>query len=816
MNFSDFSLIKRPFTWIAVSFGSGIAVGAFLHSDTGWALAFSLAALLGIYVTKRIDRSVATNVLIILLLFLAGVVSIRLRIDSLLDNTLYRLCVTQPKAELKVEGVILNAPVISERTSGSRYTLLVTRVRLDDQKFALREKSRLFMNGGRGLFNVGDRIRLSCTPHTHIALRNPGASVFAQLLRSEGVPAFLKVRERDTVEILSKNECALWRRLLHTARVKTFEVLKQSVSGSYLGLCTAVLLGDRGGITLELREDLINTGTMHMLAVSGLHVTVFFLAVSLTMSCVPIRPNVRSLVALMAVITYVVISGARPPAVRAGLMVGVMVVGDVFNRRHDSLNALCVAAFIITALNPLLLFSASFQMSFTAVASLLLLSPHIELSLERLPYWLRKCLAPVLAIVAGLWPLSVFYFGKFSLAGLLLNLVIPFMLSACLYTGVLSLGAGFVLAPLAKLLGGACGLSVRGILNVISLFSGFSWSVINVAPPSTPTILFYFLALILAVKIRQLPAGRQRGLVGVISFALIIAAACTTHRLSGPGKLEISVLDVGHGDSVIVRTPHGNAFVIDGGVRNDQFDAGSAVTIPTLRRLGIRRLAYAFVTHMHLDHAGGMSSILDAVPHDVFVESGLWHNQPGYDQLQTVVAESGAEIFIAKRGDAFELDGVQIQVLSPPEGVQRDPNEDSLVLKISYGEFAYLHTGDIEKRAEKELVDSGIDLTATVMHVPHHGSRSSSTKKFIRAVNPAVAIVSSSPSEMNKGAAKGPRQRYAEAGIELFQTAFDGAVIVLASKSHYETKSRSEITREAVLKLLNRRDFSLFSAFAKS
>ncbi len=333
-----------------------------------------------------------------------------------------------------------------------------------------------------------------------------------------------------------------------------------------------------------------------------------------------------------------------------------------------------------------------------------------------------------------------------------------------------------VFPPLAPLLGDLAWVlahALRRSSDLAALAPTLDWRI--------PALSFLALAALATGLARILRGRRAAGLVLLLVAQL---APAVEPGPAGDGRLHLAVLDVGQGDALVVRSPHGRSFVVDaGGSPRGRFDLGERVVGPFLWTTGARRLDTIVVTHAHPDHAGGVPFLLRA-----FGVGEVWEGPaPRTDKAYALLDEAIARARVARRtvvrGAVADWDGVSVEVLGPrphrpPRSVR---NDDSIVLALRFGEVRFLLTGDIEAAAEAELVrgtKAGMVLAAAVLKVPHHGSRGSSSAEFVAAVGPVVAVASAGARNPFGHPHPDVLRRYREAGALVLRTDREGTTFV--------------------------------------
>jgi len=627
------------------------------------------------------------------------------------------------------------------------------------------------------------------------------------------------------------------------------------------GVLRAMLLGDRSFVERAESTDFQKTGVFHVLVVAGLHVgalAVFLFWIGRVLRLTPFWTALTTLTVLLA---YVAVVEQRPPVLRAALMTALVVIGGLFFRRLDLLNSAGMAALILLIAKPLAVRDSSFQLTFLAIGCIAgLAAPWLEKNLQ--PYvkalrgwrdvtrdaahepraaqfridlrattrWislrvprpvanytgdmlargiaasLRLCelLVITLALQIGMLPLMARDFHRVTLSAPLVNLAAVPITGIVVPLGFLTLGSGLFLPGVGKVLAAPLAWVTTLLLHVVRWFAQFPrWSYGIPGPPIWLIVTFLTACVLLAVAARSSNSWSRwpsRSAAGVLGLsALTIGMFPFSPRWSA-GKLELTVLDVGQGDSLFVVSPHGRTLLMDGGggfigfaghEQQNGIDPGEEAVSPYLWSRGFQKLDVVALTHAHQDHIGGLAAILEN-----FRVGTLWIGREvesgALAKLENLAREKKIPVVHELRGKAFSWDGVEAQLLWPeisPQAVGTSAkNNDSLVLHLEYGERGMMLPGDAEKQAESTIVSDNDEtaLRADVLKVGHHGSKNSTTPEFLAAVRPRVAVISAG--EDNPYGHPNPEllARLTAAGVRILRTDHDGAVHVLTDGKRLE------------------------------
>ena len=549
--------------------------------------------------------------------------------------------------------------------------------------------------------------------------------------------------------------------------------LQHSLPEPASALARSLLLGQRRGLPDEVRQDFIETGTSHLLAISGLHVAILLGAALAIGRLLFGGARWALLLALVAVWAYAMVSGMSPSVTRAALMGSVFLLGRALGREGASLPALAAAAAAMTALDPRLLGNVSFQLSFTAVMGLLLLAPPIEARLARVATQVTgaegasaalgrataSATAASIAATLGTLPLVAMVFERVSYVGIPVTLLALPALPLALAASGASAVAGAVWTPLGIATGWVAWAPLSYLLAMVAGAARLPGGLLELGGV-TPVMVWGYYALLAGASYGlrrwqdddgepaptgpsglRLGSGRLRlaALALLLTCAVVWTAAATAHD----GRLTVTFLDVGQGDAIFIQTPSGKQLLIDGGPDPDALQRELGRVMP----FWDRSLDLIVLTHPDADHLNGLVSVLERYEVLLVAETGVESTSAQYASWQALAGRANTETVIAFTGQELRTgDGVVISVLNPPADVPEwTPdlrNNSGVTLRVSYGDVSFLLPADIHRYTEEALVASGAPLQATVLKAAHHGSATSSSQAFLNAVQPQLVVVS--------------------------------------------------------------------------
>ncbi len=785
----------RPALAIAVAFAGGILVAEWVRPHPA-VCAAALVPLLGLLLAGR--RSGA--------LLLAAVV--------LSGAARYAYVQTLGRGNLAAwadERVTVVGTVVSEPAlqSGGSVAYIVAAESVDG--LPARGRVRVTQRSGPEPA-YGERVAASGTLTPPRGPRRPGGFDQAAYLARQSV--YLAM-ETGPVQRLGPGRLDPFRRAAVAARLRLEGVLYQALPEREAALMAGLLFGSRTRLPADIEDAFRATGVFHLLAVSGGNVAMLVMPLLWFLYRAGLGRAAAAALAIPVVAFFVFLTGASPSVLRAGLMAALVLAGDILGRERDALNTLGAAAALLLAALPGMLFDLGFQLSAGATLGILLLarpiqewlSPRLARALpERAAVWLSAGLAVTLAAQALVEPLSLHAFGAFSPIAPLANLLVVVFVGWLVPFGLAAVLLGLFVPPAVWLLGSLGRVALAGLVYLVKALAALPLAHLSVGRLPTGWVLGWYgaLALVAVPAARRLAADTCTGVwarlragwatapAAWLLVAVAAAGAALSWRMAlagAPDRLEVAVLDVGQGDAILVRAPGGRAALIDAGPAyrvgsgSPGFDAGREVVVPHLKRAGVRRLEVLVLTHPDVDHVGGAEAVLRAVPVGQVLVSTTSAPESRHAAALEAAAELGVPVRVPREGEVLSLgEGVALQVLGPPAepiaGSRSDDNANCIALRVVYRQVAFLLACDLEGVAEERLVDREHALSADVLKVSHHGSRFSTTERFLRAVRPRYAVISAGSGNPFGHPHGDVLDRLRDAGAEVWRTDRHGTVTV--------------------------------------
>ena len=755
-------------------------------ADRGW-LSLEVAAVAGVTLVAAgftiAPGPVGLRALSVGLAFLAGVVSLSVQLGA-----------AAAVVHLPSDSVAIEGTAVDTASGPGWWRVDVSNVRAVDPN-APHLPARIRLIGGAtsdGLqslkdANPGERIRAMIVLRALHEPRNPGSPNRVRHLERRGIGALGRLLHPALHVTLVDRSSESQMRTIRDLRREISDELSAAGVGS--GLVRALALGDRAGLSTEVRDAFRRLGLSHLLAVSGLHLglvaSLVFAVVRATVgrsAWLAARCDTRHValgVGVLTAIVYALFSGWAIPVRRALVFLIVLVLTVVRGRSSLRAEPLAAAAIAVLCVEPGALFEPGAQLSFAATAALMFAAPRPDRSepdrfgsRSRFIDDATRASASAVAVTA---PIAAWQFGSAAPLALFANLVaIPwtaFVLLPASLLAVLALGSG--LDPISRWL---VLIAVWIADWTLDLGIWFSDRLPLSAPSTRPSAVYLFaiaLCVVLTLRARQ----TVRRVLGSLFVSALVAVAPPS--AVAPGRPRFVALDVGQGAASLVEGRRA-AVLIDAGSAIGGSDWGKRAVVPALAALGVERLDVLIVSHGDLDHWGGVPSVLRVVSvGEVWVPHGA-SSDPAFARIWETARSKGVPVFERGAGSPTVAVGdLLIEPLWPlPIVERRSRNDRSLVVRIEVAGRRVLLPGDLEAPAESDLVSSGADLKSDVFALPHHGSRTSSTDTFLEAVGATVAVASA-PCRGRFGMPHADvLSRAEQGGLSVWWTGRDGAVMV--------------------------------------
>jgi competence protein ComEC len=562
-------------------------------------------------------------------------------------------------------------------------------------------------------------------------------------------------------------------RLAGTVRSALGRSVRRVLPPRHAGLLMGLALGDTSRLDPAIEEQFRATGLSHLTAVSGENVAMFLAPILGLALLLRLGRLTRFALGVASVGFFVVLTRAEPSVLRAAVMAGLVMLGIFLGRPRSPPAILGGAVLVLLAFDPTLVYAIGFQLSVAATAGMALLAEPIAARVRFLPRALALAGATTISAQAGVTPLLLYHFGLVPTVTVLANVLAFPAVGPGMVLGLAAAACGLVAKPMGLFLGALARLPLAYLEGLAASLARSPFSSITSSPGHWTTLVIG-LALV-GVAGWWLHSGRRLPRRAVVAVGLIVPLALWTGalRAGAPSAFTVTFFYVGWGDGALVRSPTGAAIVIDGG-------SDPELMVRKLASLGVRRVDLLVATHAHADHVGGLPAVLTRFPVGLVVDPGCPGDSPVYQAFLQSVRASGIAFRHPGPGTMIHAGDITVEVLAPQHcfvGTRSDPNNDSVVLRVTHGSASVLFTGDVEQPAQAELVrDQAQRLSVLVLKVPHHGG-ATNLSSFLELVHAGVAVVSVGPNRYGHPV-PAVLQELARDGMRVFRTDRSGDVTV--------------------------------------
>ena len=612
-----------------------------------------------------------------------------------------------------------------------------------NKKFFLKMKK----SSNTKLLQCGDIIQIQGEKEEVSTRRNYKGFSYYDYLKTKQIYGSIKA---ESVTIQKRKFTNYYKMWINRCKNNKINHLTNQIESNHLAIAQALLLGDSSSIEEEQKNLVSEANLSHILAISGMHVSYVILGLGNVLKKISNRKSKYFLIVFL--IFFAQFTGASPSVLRAVIMADLVLIASLIHRKPDTLNNIALSSLIILVYNPYSLFNLGFQLSFIGTLGIVLFQSKIknkmQILIDRLiihfhvSNYLKSKIIEILSVSISanilIIPIIAYNYNSFSLNFLLSNLLVTPILPVLVFSGYITLILPQVFSFIPAKIFDFC---IKIFLDISKISANSSILKMKIGTPPIYIIVAIY-GLIFAIY------KKWHVKIFVIILAISIIINFLPKQLDR--RLKVFFVDVGQGDCTLIVTPSNKTILIDGGgSEGGDYDIGKKVLIPYLYDRQITQIDYLIFSHFDTDHAGGLLSVMENMKVDKAIIPVQGKSCANFERFGKLAKQKKIKVLVAEKGQRLNIEkDLYFDVLWPSSSEligENILNNNSLVCKMIYKDFSILFTGDIEEIAEKEILkeykNNTQKLKADVLKVGHHGSKSSSTMDFIKAVKPDIALI---------------------------------------------------------------------------
>lgn len=720
-------------------------------------------------------------------------------ISSIISNTILifqenRYENLYPEENIMVEGIIVSNQ--EEREYKNRYKVKVLTAN-DSNKY---QSTQIYIEVKKDIqFEYGDKVRLQGEFRKGSEQRNTGGFDYQLYLKSINIYGTLKVENYQKISSGNANWIA---KSINEIKLVITENIENILEKEEAQIVKGLILGDTTTLEEELKEKFQIANISHVLAVSGMHIIYIVIGIEVIFKKLLGKRPVKYVV-IIGLVFYMSITGFTSSIVRAGIMGMMNIVAFLVYRKNDIWTSIAISLGIILIQNPYAITGVGLQLSYLGTIGIILFNKNIKQYLDNIKWIknniqikrskriskivenLKDMISVTLSAQMMILPIMLYHFNMIGIYFVITNILVSIIIGPIMFLSIMFIFSSFIHLQISQFISIFLSFGIKCLIQISNL-ANLPFSKIYVSTPSILSIIIYYVMILAGNQIYTIYANkylnntkrRVKNLIALIKYKLyekkkrtwkiyqkilrernVKACIVRTYKIilliilligiyQFPKDLEIHFLDVGQGDSCFIITPNRKTILIDGGgSTSSTFDVGKDTLIPYLLDKGYTNLDYVFISHFDQDHVGGILPVLEELHVGQVFISKQEEKSENYKTFLELVKKKKLKMQEVKAGDKITIEDVSFQILWPIEKQieENQLNNNAMVMKLQYKSFSMLFTGDIEEVAEKKILDTYQNhleiLKATVLKVAHHGSKSSSTEEFLKAVNSKVAMI---------------------------------------------------------------------------
>ncbi len=782
--------MKRPLVISAIALIWGIILADVNKYHLWGIISLILSLLIFILFYRPLRKKSSAFVLLAIPFLISGYV-----LHSINKNYYDNSCTEWEGKSVSVDGTLHNEPEFDE--GKTRFILNVDKIDNTAINRNIKIQVSIYSDDSIAGLEYGSVVKIVGEIRIPLGRRNFGGFDNRKFLASRGISGTMSIPEK-ALTILEGNRASWLKNIGYKIRHNILNTLNKSMPANGSSILAGMLIGYTAEMPEEMEENFRRAGLSHVMAVSGANIAFLLAPFLWFLKKLGFNPRWSSALAFPCMLFYVFATGMEASVIRAAIMAGVILTGMLLWRKADIYCSLAVSAIIILINNSFMLFDLGFILSFAATLSLVIFYQPLFCRLPvKIPKIIRDTLAGTVAAQLGVIPIIAFSFNTLSVISVVTNLLIVPLTGIITVLGAILVILGNILLPAAKMIGILLSIVINLMMFITEAMAAIPWAEINIATPSIFLVLIYYFILL---YFRYGHPKLVNEVAKPVFAAVMVLCGAVILIISIPNNsLQIHFADVGQGDCAIIRTPSGKNIIIDGGGSiNDQNGsyAGERIVVPLLYNLNMTEIDLMIASHGHMDHIGGLKTVIDKINVKKLIVADI--NDIEMRDLTDYAVNKGIPVIRMKEDDIlYKENGLALKALYPlkdeklmPIDSTTNANELSLVVRLDYGDFSALFTGDIGFVTEQRILNNNNkEIRCDLLKVAHHGSKYSSDKSFVEAVEPNMSVISAGRNTYGHPSPEAV-ERIAGQGSKIYQTMINGGILVEV----WEKETRMRVT----------------------
>lgn len=657
-------------------------------------------------------------------------------------------------------------------------------------------------------YKYGQKLLIAGTFKEADGKRNNSGFDYKEYLKINKMHGIITAKQ-ESIKVLKEKNLNIVLININRCNNKIKENANKLFDKNEANLLSGILIGDKEGIEKEVQENFRDSNLSHMLAVSGAHVSYVILGITYALKKVKVNKLWSNMITIVTLCCFIFLTGASPSVIRACIMAIYIIIGHMMHRKTKLISSVSLSLLIILILNPYKLFDIGLQLSYGGTIGIILfsgvlakkakLNNLLEGFVNKLKYRVKQLIVVCVSANLIIFPIIAAHYSTMCLTFVISNICAGPILGVIIILGFITIFVSFGSTDIAKPFALILNIFIQILMYITKICSSLPFSKLYIKTPSLSQIIIYYMILIFIYYICKIRKKKRRlihrKLLRTVQnkkvqklFIIVIILIFTSMQILKclPSDLTIYFIDVGQGDSTLIVTPNHKTILIDGGGTEfeSDFDIGKQTLLPEILGQRITKIDYLLISHFDSDHATGVAQILGKIDVSSIILTRQLEENDIYRHILSIAKEKKIKLIYVKEGDVLKIGGIKISIIHPENKlmINNPMNNNSIVCKVEYNSFSMLLTGDIEMEAEELILRKNINLKADVLKVAHHGSKTSTTGEFLKAINPKVALIGVGKNNNFGHPSNEVIQRLKENGTRIYRTDENGEISITVNK----------------------------------